>query len=74
MKFVPSDADDVARLSLPVRGAWVEIFFSCAIFFNSKSLPVRGAWVEISKPPDVFGGFESLPVRGAWVEMVVKLF
>ena len=37
-------------LSLPVRGAWVEISLSrlnCVM--QRRSLPVRGAWVEMGK-------------------------
>ena len=35
-------------MSLPVRGAWVEICsFSSISLMNCSSLPVRGAWVEI---------------------------
>ena len=34
-------------LSLPVRGAWVEIFGTADVTDAEKSLPVRGAWVEI---------------------------
>ena len=37
----------LGTLSLPVRGAWVEIpLYSTSAEFPS-SLPVRGAWVEI---------------------------
>ena len=34
-------------MSLPVRGAWIEI--EVAAYFNqmAESLPVRGAWIEI---------------------------
>ena len=42
-------------MSLPVRGAWIEI---CVLVFVSVlawSLPVRGAWIEI--PP---AGYEFL--------------
>ena len=35
-------------LSLPVRGAWVEIWMSAVSMVRAvQSLPVRGAWVEI---------------------------
>ena len=34
--------------SLPVRGAWVEIFLSLGWGLCPWSLPVRGAWVEMS--------------------------
>ena len=34
--------------SLPVRGAWIEIFsIAVETFFCCMSLPVRGAWIEI---------------------------
>ena len=35
------------RESLPVRGAWIEIFRQLAWSCIVKSLPVRGAWIEI---------------------------
>ena len=58
-------------LSLPVRGAWIEIL--AARRHSSEqysSLPVRGAWIEIIAEP--LHGVEqvSLPVRGAWIEMI----
>ena len=58
-------------MSLPVRGAWVEISFAQKSLQKiQKSLPVRGAWVEIGRNSNQNGdGFLSLPVRGAWVEM-----
>ena len=34
-------------LSLPVRGAWVEIIVCKNRRMMTRSLPVRGAWVEI---------------------------
>ena len=34
-------------LSLPVRGAWIEILLPILIYHNFLSLPVRGAWIEI---------------------------
>ena len=38
----------VDGMSLPVRGAWVEIqFMHQADMMAIASLPVRGAWVEI---------------------------
>ena len=36
------------RRSLPVRGAWVEIYCSGGVTVRRRaSLPVRGAWVEM---------------------------
>ena len=34
-------------MSLPVRGAWVEMPTEIITQKGAKSLPVRGAWVEI---------------------------
>ena len=60
-------------MSLPVRGAWVEITCSGgAPAAGVASLPVRGAWVEIQDFFDLFFGLWSLPVRGAWVEITVS--
>ena len=36
-------------MSLPVRGAWVEILIQRMACCCVESLPVRGAWVEISR-------------------------
>ena len=35
-------------MSLPVRGAWIEINASAQSSIADWSLPVRGAWIEIS--------------------------
>ena len=59
--------------SLPVRGAWIEIFSAiCSGRISTPSLPVRGAWIEIFMPVSGQLCRQSLPVRGAWIEM--KLF
>ena len=36
-------------MSLPVRGAWIEIAFCRKPPIQNQSLPVRGAWIEIDK-------------------------
>ena len=61
------------RWSLPVRGAWIEMFTrQREKMWEALSLPVRGAWIEIScggalrHPPGL-----SLPVRGAWIEILI---
>ena len=60
------------RMSLPVRGAWVEMKVRIEQVDNSMlSLPVRGAWVEISRVLILSIVSVSLPVRGAWVEIVI---
>ena len=35
------------RLSLPSRGAWIEMVDGAKLWFSCKSLPSRGAWIEI---------------------------
>ena len=42
-------------MSLPVRGAWIEIGSDVLESVEDTSLPVRGAWIEISseKPKDL---------------------
>ena len=57
-------------LSLPVRGAWIEMLHTVGCPHHALSLPVRGAWIEIV----VFAAYyrnwrKSLPVRGAWIEI-----
>ena len=37
----------IERLSLPVRGAWIEIENHACDYYDGTSLPVRGAWIEI---------------------------
>ena len=34
-------------VSLPVRGAWIEMLEVPTPFGSDASLPVRGAWIEI---------------------------
>ena len=59
------------QVSLPVRGAWIEIKRTLDFFREvSSSLPVRGAWIEMFAPSDtVTTTVPSLPVRGAWIEI-----
>ena len=38
-------------LSLPVRGAWIEMVSQRSMSSSSPSLPVRGAWIEIGHDP-----------------------
>ena len=57
-----SSQSDFANLSLPVRGAWIEI---CEEVPDSRilaSLPVRGAWIEISiLQSNTFAGLSRSP-------------
>ena len=60
-------------MSLPVRGAWIEIGARVSIDSMRLSLPVRGAWIEIYVFVDLSEHLEgSLPVRGAWIEIYQK--
>ena len=56
-------------MSLPVRGAWIEIAAIRRSIALVKSLPVRGAWIEISFRALWRMAKMSLPVRGAWIEI-----
>ena len=60
-------------LSLPVRGAWVEMACVSVSSGGGGSLPVRGAWVEMGISPSSIITVKSLPVRGAWVEMFRRI-
>ena len=57
-------------VSLPVRGAWIEMLEVPTPFGSDASLPVRGAWIEILYQWGVYiTANASLPVRGAWIEI-----
>ena len=55
--------------SLPVQGAWIEIFSPLQQYRTMRSLPVQGAWIEIIRAVDKPYRVLSLPVQGAWIEM-----
>ena len=55
MKFYDSAGMFQVILSLPARGAWVEISKYVSNLPKNRSLPARGAWVEIGGG----GGFGS---------------
>ncbi len=69
MKFFCVEVDGADLLSLPVRGAWIEIVRSAPMPTRSQSLPVRGAWIEIFDEKLDRWASQSLPVRGAWIEI-----
>ena len=59
-------------LSLPVRGAWIEIDNVDVGEWVFTSLPVRGAWIEIWQAiRKRLQANPSLPVRGAWIEILI---
>ena len=74
MKLICVFAVRIAALSLPVRGAWIEIFDRKNGTASDKSLPVRGAWIEIRNCAKLYAGLGSLPVRGAWIEIVNVIY
>ena len=56
-------------LSLPTRGAWIEIIRAAFQLVFQESLPTRGAWIEIAFFGLRFLRKGSLPTRGAWIEI-----
>ena len=57
-------------LSLPVRGAWIEMFYQALQRqFAGVSLPVQGAWIEMIERGIRTTEIKSLPVQGAWIEI-----
>ena len=58
--------------SLPVQGAWIEMFRAGRAFFVCLSLPVQGAWIEIGISVRKCNCRLSLPVQGAWIEMLSR--
>ncbi len=58
------------RLSLPTRGAWIEIRLGSGRAETEVSLPTRGAWIEMTHAGRFCtDGRWSLPTRGAWIEI-----
>ena len=47
LKSIQVDTCHAYVLSLPTRGAWIEIVQKVAKIGKSESLPTRGAWIEI---------------------------
>ena len=61
----------IDRVSLPSRGAWIEITVIVILNVSSHwSLPSRGAWIEILLRSLGYAWIRSLPSRGAWIEML----
>ena len=57
-------------MSLPPRGAWIEISKKRQIMSIVRSLPPRGAWIEIPIKCAIARPLPSLPPRGAWIEII----
>ena len=47
LKYIQCNLLIFILTSLPIRGAWIEIFVMFKIQSAPKSLPIRGAWIEI---------------------------
>ena len=74
MKYYIVDATELEALSLPVRGAWIEMYeVEANCKGDNTSLPVRGAWIEIAWQYCKRTPAGSLPVRGAWIEMILPV-
>ena len=69
MKFRAAGKHLHRVVSLPVRGAWIEMMRRFRNARSLRSLPVRGAWIEMRPLIDGGRGILSLPVRGAWIEI-----
>ena len=67
LKFRAAEEATIRGLSLPVRGAWIEIPAPplCAVVLWS--LPVRGAWIEISFSP-FLGKYTAVAPRAGSVD------
>ena len=62
--------DGRKQVSLPSRGAWIEIFLSAVWSVSLASLPSRGAWIEMPRALQLhLRTTQSLPSRGAWIEI-----
>ena len=52
-------------MSLPSRGAWIEILAGPECALPITSLPSRGAWIEIHLQADGLGGDKVAPLTGS---------
>ena len=55
----------IAASSLPVRGAWIEMYYKGNGGGNQWSLPVRGAWIEIPVKSWTCAGYLVAPRAGS---------
>ena len=68
MKFYNPDPEQSSQVSLPVRGAWIEIVAEKQQIFEAvQSLPVRGAWIEMA-PANVSSGDAQVAPRAGSVD------
>ena len=52
-------------LSLPVKGAWIEIMYRHAVVTWTQSLPVKGAWIEIIYKFIIYEEYPVAPCEGS---------
>ena len=71
LKYVAVVDQLECHVSLPTRGAWIEIQTAEKRHQRSKSLPTRGAWIEMEKMKQRNMQWRSLPTRGAWIEITI---
>ena len=57
-------------MSLPTRGAWIEMLIEDNSLLRILSLPTRGAWIEMVMALSITRISMSLPTRGAWIEII----
>ena len=69
LKYTSPMSNCCFDMSLPTRGAWIEIHRRPVFSAPSASLPTRGAWIEMSRSPRWSAPPWSLPTRGAWIEI-----
>ena len=69
MKFNPISLVEEKEVSLPSRGAWIEIGRLLGDLGKDWSLPSRGAWIEIYKTDTLF---QSQPRRSPRGERGLK--
>ena len=56
----------IYRLSLPTRGAWIEIVVGgCSGRWKEASLPTRGVWIEINSSREVGASPGVAPYSGS---------
>ena len=57
-------AAQIDELSLPIRGAWIEIIRTMGFVVNRVSLPIRGAWIEITSQANAYASGASRSPSG----------
>ena len=53
------------EMTLPLRGAWIEMCASLVLIALTPSLPLRGAWIEMSASQSHGGASSVAPPAGS---------